>query len=59
MSGLLLDEKCGVQLSTAEEAVLIEIIATAARRATGATPPAGRVIGKGKVRVACCFHSNV
>ena len=46
MTRLLLDEKCGIVLNSEEEAVLIEVMACAVRRAVGATPPAGRAKGK-------------
>ena len=53
MTKLLLEEKCGIILTDVEEAVLIEIMACSVRRATGATPPAGRA--KGKVNHGCCL----
>lgn len=51
MVSLLLDEKCGIVFTDDEEGVLIEIMACAVRRATGAKPPAGR--GRGRVRANC------
>ena len=50
MTQLLLDDKCGITLSDEEQCVLIEIMASSVRRASGATPPPGRA--KGKVLLA-------
>lgn len=46
MTQLLLDDKCGIQLTSTDEVVLMEIISCAVRRATGTSPPAGRAKGK-------------
>lgn len=56
MTQLLLDDKCGIVLNSEEEAVLIEIMACAVRRAVGVTPPAGR--SKGKV-TNLLYSSNI
>ena len=53
MTSMLLDDKCGVVLNDEEEAVLIEIMTCAAKRATSTSIPTGR--SKGRV---CDIHKT-